>query len=236
MKTHSIFTTTLSRNVWCVAAALALAACSSSNAPSKRAVADGHYRVKPGDTLYRIAKRYGQSVHTLAAWNNLSDASKIEVGQVLRVRRGGSARTVHARSNTRNTAAARPVAPINRIRLQWPTDAAAANIVQRYNGVTSKGIDIAGQRGQAVKAVAGGKVLYVGEGVRGYGKLILLSHNNSTITAYAHNDTLLVRDEQSVSAGQTIATMGSSDTDRVKLHFEVRINGKAVDPIPYLQY
>ena len=85
-----------------------------------------------------------------------------------------------------------------------------------------------------MKAAAAGKVLYAGEEVRGYGKLILVSHNSSTLTAYAHNDSISISKGQNVRAGQTIATMGSSDTDRVKLHFEVRINGKAVNPMPYL--
>ena len=98
----------------------------------------------------------------------------------------------------------------------------------------SKGIDIAGTQGQQIRSAAAGTVIYVGEEVRGYGKLILISHNDYTITAYAHNDTLLVQKDQKVQAGQVIATMGSSDSDSVKLHFEVRLNGKAVDPLPYL--
>ncbi|STZ76683.1 membrane peptidase [Bergeriella denitrificans] len=211
-----------------------LAACAGSGTSAKktaptatRIVPDGHYRVQPGDTLYRIAKRYGQSVNTLAAWNNLSDVSKIEVGQILRVRRNAS-------GATSSVAGARTVTPVNRLSLQWPTDNARSNIIRYYNAQTNKGLDIGGLPGQSVKAAAAGKVLYVGEGVRGYGKLILISHNSNTITAYAHNDTLLVRENQSVRAGQVIANMGSSDAERVKLHFEVRINGKAVDPMPYL--
>ena len=134
------------------------------------------------------------------------------------------------RSNAKLTA----VTPINRLSLQWPTDNASSSIIQRYNGTTSKGIDIAGTQGQQIRSAAAGTVIYVGEEVRGYGKLILISHNDYTITAYAHNDTLLVQKDQKVQAGQVIATMGSSDTDSVKLHFEVRLNGKAVDPLPYL--
>lgn len=198
-----------------------LAACAS--APSKP-VPEGHYRVQSGDTLYRIAKRYGQSVQTLAAWNNLSDTSKIEVGQVLRVRRHTAA----------NPAAARTVTPVNRLQLQWPVENGSSNIIGRYNGVANKGIDISGYRGQIVKAAADGQVIYVGEGVRGYGKLILISHTTSTITAYAHNDNILVQKDQNVRAGQPIGNMGSTESDQVKLHFEVRINGKAVDPMAHL--
>nr|WP_245911182.1 peptidoglycan DD-metalloendopeptidase family protein [Neisseria iguanae] len=201
--------------------AVLLAACASNQS---KPVPQGYYRVQSGDTLYRIAKRYGQSVKTLAAWNNLADSSKIEVGRVLRIRRNAAA----------NPSAGRPVTPVNHLQLQWPVDNGRNGVVGRYNGAGNKGIDISGYRGQAVKAAADGMVVYAGEGVRGYGKLILLSHNTSTITAYAHNDNILVQKDQNVRAGQPIGNMGSTDTDQVKLHFEVRINGKAVDPMIYL--
>ncbi|ASK28407.1 murein hydrolase activator EnvC family protein [Neisseria chenwenguii] len=207
---------------------VALAACAGGS--SSGPVPEGHYRVKQGDTLYRIAKRYGQSVQTLAAWNNLPNSAQIEVGQVLRVRRAGQ-----PSASSRDVSAARPVEPVNRVKLQWPVENGSANVLQPYNGSTNKGIDIGGMQGQPVKAAAAGKVIYVGEEVRGYGKLVLISHNASTITAYAHNDSILVQKDQSVQAGQAVATMGNSDADAVKLHFEVRINGKAVNPMPYLQ-
>lgn len=206
-----------------------LAACTGNNTSSNRAVPDGYYKVRPGDTLTQIAKRYGQNVNTLVAWNNLPNASKIEVGQVLRVHRHVAPRSTATQQ--RQTTA---VTPINRLNLQWPTDNASSSIIQRYNGTTSKGIDIAGTQGQQIRSAAAGTVIYVGEEVRGYGKLILISHNDYTITAYAHNDTLLVQKDQKVQAGQVIATMGRSDSDSVKLHFEVRLNSKAVDPLPYL--
>ena len=203
-----------------------LSACAGS--ASTGPVPEGHYRVQPGDNLYRIGLRFGQSVNTLARWNNLRDTSQIEVGQVLRVRSGSSG-SAGSSSRTATT-----VAPVNRLSMQWPVADGSRNIIANYNGTTNKGIDIGGTRGEPVKAAAAGKVLYVGEGVRGYGKLILINHNSSTLTAYAHNDALHVQKDQTVRAGQTIATMGSSDADRVKLHFEVRINGKAVNPMPYL--
>ena len=206
-----------------------LAACAGNNTSSNRAVPDGYYKVRPGDTLTQIAKRYGQNVNTLVVWNNLPNASQIEVGQVLRVRRHVASRST-ATQQHQTTA----VTPINRLNLQWPTDNASSSIIQRYNGTTSKGIDIAGTQGQQIRSAAAGTVIYVGDGVRGYGKLISISHYDDTITAYAHNDTLLVQKDQKVQAGQVIATMGNSDSDSVKLHFEVRLNGKAVDPLPYL--
>lgn len=97
-----------------------------------------------------------------------------------------------------------------------------------------KGIDIAGERGQSVSASAGGKVVYAGSGLRGYGKLIIIKHNSTYLSAYAHNDRLLVKEGQVVSRGQKIAEMGSTDANRVELHFEIRKLGKPVDPAKYL--
>lgn len=224
----STFQTALKR-LTLISTIAVLAACAGNNTSSNRTVPDGYYKVRPGDTLTQIAKRYGQNVNTLVAWNNLPNASQIEVGQVLRVRRH-----VASRNTATQQRQATAVTPINRLSLQWPTDNASSSIIQRYNGTTSKGIDIAGTQGQQIRSAASGTVIYVGEEVRGYGKLILISHNDYTITAYAHNETLLVQKDQKVQAGQVISTMGSSDTDSVKLHFEVRLNGKAVDPLPYL--
>lgn len=209
------------------AAVLVLAACAGSGA-STRSVPDGYYRVRAGDTLSQIAKRYGQNAQTLAEWNQLRNTSQIEAGQLLRVKR-------HAAPLSDRAAQGRAVAPVNRLVLDWPVENGKNSIVRYFNGQTDKGIDISGVRGQPVKAAAAGQVLYVGEGVRGYGKLVLISHNDYTITAYAHNESVSVRQGQHVAAGQVIAAMGSSDTDRVKLHFEVRLNGKAVDPLPYLK-
>lgn len=225
MNTIPIFQTTFKRlSPFCLT--LFLAACAGSGSPTD-AVPDGYYRVKPGDTLSQIAKRHGQSIHTLASWNNLRDTSKIEVGRVLRIRR-------NTRPISQSNQATQAVAPTNRLNLQWPVENGRNSVIKQYNGTTNKGIDIAGTPGEPVKSAAAGKVLYVGEEVRGYGKLILISHNDYAITAYAHNDALLVQKDQQVAAGQQIATMGSTDTDSVKLHFEVRLNGKAVNPMPYL--
>ena len=97
-----------------------------------------------------------------------------------------------------------------------------------------KGVDIAGMRGQPVVASAAGKVVYSGSGLRGYGKLIIIKHNKTYLSAYAHNDQILVKEGQSVSKGQKIAEMGNTDADQVKLHFEIRKLGKPVDPAKYL--
>ncbi len=113
----------------------------------------------------------------------------------------------------------------------WPTQ---GKVLNGFDEVKNKGIDIDGIEGAPVIAAADGRVVYVGSGLRGYGNLIILKHNNIYLTAYAHNKTLLIKEDEMVTQGQKIAEMGSSDTDRVKLHFEVRRQGKPVDPVQFL--
>jgi lipoprotein NlpD len=113
----------------------------------------------------------------------------------------------------------------------WP---GKGNVIAEFDEAKNKGVDISGTVGDAVVAAADGKVVYAGAGLRGYGNLIILKHNNTYLTAYAHNQSLMVKEDQSVKKGQKIAEMGNSDADRVKLHFEVRRQGKPVDPLKYL--
>ena len=113
----------------------------------------------------------------------------------------------------------------------WPADGTLAG---RFGAAGGKGIDIVGQRNAPVKAVAPGKVVYSGSGLRGYGRLLIVKHAGEFLSAYAHNETILVKEGDSVSAGQKIALMGDSDADRVKLHFEIRRYGKPLDPLNYL--
>ncbi len=113
----------------------------------------------------------------------------------------------------------------------WP---AHGSLLAGFDEAKNKGLDIAGKPGDAVIASADGRVVYAGAGLRGYGNLIILKHNNTFLTAYAHNQTLLVKEDQAVKKGQKIAEMGNSDSDRVKLHFEIRRQGKPVDPAKYL--
>jgi lipoprotein NlpD len=113
----------------------------------------------------------------------------------------------------------------------WP---AQGSLIAGFDEAKNKGLDIAGKAGDSVLAAADGRVVYAGAGLRGYGNLIILKHNNTYLTAYAHNRTLLVKEDQSVQKGQKIAEMGNSDADRVKLHFEIRRQGKPVDPARYL--
>ena len=113
----------------------------------------------------------------------------------------------------------------------WPAQGA---LLGGFDDAKNKGLDIGGRAGDAVIAAADGRVVYSGAGLRGYGNLIILKHNNTFLTAYAHNQTLLVKEDQAVKKGQKIAEMGNSDADRVKLHFEIRRQGKPVDPAKYL--
>jgi lipoprotein NlpD len=117
------------------------------------------------------------------------------------------------------------------IALQWPV---RGPVLARFDGSKNKGIDIGGTAGEPVKAAAGGKVVYAGNGLRGYGNLVIIKHNATFLTAYAHNRSLMVKERDVVTKGQGIATMGRSDADRVALHFEVRRLGKPVNPVTYL--
>ena len=198
--------------------ALLLGAC-ASNQPEP--VPDGYYRVQRGDTLYQISRQFHQTATTLARWNQLRNPAVLEVGQVLRVKANVAPLNTATQTVKNNSS----------LQLQWPAE---GKLVNQYNGNSQKGITIEGNLGTPIRAAAAGKVLYVGNTLRGYGNLILISHNQNTLTAYAHNDKMLVQQGQTVRTGEQIATMGNSDTDRVKLHFEVRINGKAVNPIPHL--
>lgn len=213
----------------------------------------GYYTVKPGDTLMRIALENGQSPRDIALWSQVENPNRIEVGQVLRVvppvnqevqvqavpRASVSTGTLAqpAAPALASTTAANETRPApttaseSDINWIWPTN---GPVLAGFDDVKNKGIDIGGITGEPVLAAADGRVVYVGAGLRGYGNLIILKHNNVYLTAYAHNQTLLVKEDQSVLKGQKIAEMGNSDADRVKLHFEVRRQGKPVDPAKYL--
>jgi lipoprotein NlpD len=113
----------------------------------------------------------------------------------------------------------------------WPSN---GRIIATFDEGKNKGIDIAGKLGQQVMAAGPGKVMYAGSGIRGYGNLVIVKHSNSLLSAYAHNRAILVKEGESVAKGQAIAEMGDSDADTVKLHFEIRQQGKPVDPSKFL--
>jgi lipoprotein NlpD len=209
----------------------------------------GYYTVQRGDTLTRIGLDHGQSWRDLVSWNNLPNAHLIEVGQVLRVAppgatveaggvvvqpMGGSAEVATAAKPAAApapTSASAPSANDEGLGFAWP---ASGTVVAGFDEAKNKGLDIAGKAGDPVLAAADGQVVYAGAGLRGYGNLIILKHNNTFLTAYAHNQALLVKEDQKVRKGQKIAEMGKTDADRVKLHFEIRRQGKPVDPAKYL--
>ncbi len=209
----------------------------------------GYYTVKPGDTLLRIALDSGQKSRDLVRWNALENPNIIEVGQVLRVIAPGvdapvaSTRPVAtvtaivtaplatpARVTPTVAGASAPVADSD-LSFSWP---AKGNIIATFDGERSLGIDIAGKLGDPIIASADGQVIYAGAGLRGYGNFIIVKHNNTFLTAYANNQTLLVKEDQLVRRGQKIAEMGQSDSDKVKLHFEIRRMGKSIDPMKML--
>ncbi len=129
--------------------------------------------------------------------------------------------------------AAKPAAAVESAATEWAWPA-NGKILAGFNDTSAKGIDIAGTQGQAVNASAAGKVIYVGSDLRGYGKLVIIKHDKDYLSVYAHNSQIVVKEGQQVSKGQKIAEMGSTDSDRVKLHFEIRRQGKSVDPAKFL--
>lgn len=199
------------------------------------------YVVKPGDTLYKIAQSSGIDVARLGQLNNITDPSQLRVGQVLRL----DGQT--APQPASGTAVATPVTPVPAVQPVGTTETARASdasviswgwptngkIIQGFNAST-KGIDLEGSPGDPVQAAADGKVMYAGNGVRGLGNLILLGHSNGFITAYAHNQELLVKTGQEITKGTKIASVGQTDTTSPRLHFEIRRRGTPVDPLAYL--
>ncbi|BAN23350.1 peptidase M23 [Caballeronia insecticola] len=288
----------------CVLALSALAACSTrmdmapvvdrtgapigttaAQTPDNGPPPPGYYRVKPGDTLYRIALENGQNYHDIAAWNNLTNPNQIEVGQLMRVAPPGAnvaaatpgvstapivgggvqaqplnGATPYASPQPGATSqppyygpnsgmAATPGAAPGAAAAMTPgadtsASAAAAQpafiwpargpILGTFDDAKNKGLNIGGAAGDAVNASADGRVVYSGNGLRGYGNLIIIKHDATFLTAYAHNRALMVKEGDAVTKGQKIAEMGNSDSDRVMLHFEVRRQGKPVDPLKYL--
>ena len=225
---------------------------------SENAGKPGYYTVKQGDTLLRIGLDHGQSARDLARWNNLDNPNLIETGQVLRVapppQEVAVVRLVTNPASAPAMAAAQPASAASAavatrppaaapatsstsaegddpIGFQWPV---RGPLISGFDEAKNKGLDIAGKAGDPVLAAADGKVVYAGSGLRGYGNLIIIKHNNTYLTAYAHNQTLLVKEEQVIKRGQKIAEMGNSDADQVKLHFEIRRQGKPVDPAKLL--
>ncbi len=232
---------------------------SGGKAQSLEPVQAGFYRIKRGDTLLRIALDHGQSHRDIAEWNNIADINQIEVDQVIRVVPPRSAKAATSRvevkqekpspskdiakpaekmkeeklakNEARVEKSSNEVIADSGIKLSWPSK---GNVIDRFDENKNKGIDISGKSGDPIQAAADGKVVYAGNSLRGYGNLVIVKHDNTFLTAYAHNRTLLVKEGDTVKKAQKIAEMGNTDADQVKLHFEVRKHGKPVDPMAYL--
>lgn len=216
---------------------------------SAKAVADrsGYHTVRKGDTVNEIARKYGQDPGNIAVWNNLANRNDIKLGQALRVQprdATGSVQTASIASGygieVRPLTAPKVSAGLadtsvaskdeEGVAWMWPAD---GKIVATFQEGKSKGLDIAGSLGQKVLAAADGRVIFA-SAIRGYGNLVILKHSDSLVSAYAHNKAILVKEGSTVSRGQQIAEMGSTDADRIKLHLEIRRQGKPVDPARYL--
>jgi lipoprotein NlpD len=283
-----------------VVLALLVAGCASKSPapvierggqPVAAASAKDLYTVKKGDTLYSIALDHGVDYKELAAWNNIENRNRIQLGQTLKIKAPGApagtdvavakpiatAPSVEKRALDGNNTEmlkrepkagkeaysdqalaqaqvqgqqkpaepplvaanpevkpeAKPVEPLGADEFVWLWPA-NGKMIGTFSEGASKGVDIAGKAGDPVLAAGDGKVVYSGTGLRGYGKLVIVKHNNTYLSAYAHNQNVLVKEGQGVSKGQKIAEMGNTDADQVKLHFEVRRLGKPVDPLKYL--
>lgn len=240
-----------------LAAVIALNACAptpritvserSVNYPKTKIIAvrlPPYYRVQAGDSLFSIAWTTGLDYSLLGKWNGLKRPWKIYPGQRLRLRKpvqpqrrraskqqptqrrivSTAKKTIPRTQNTQNN---RPVR-----RWLWP---ARGKVISRFNlSRGRKGIAIKGLKGSAVRAAAAGRVVYAGHGLRGYGNLVIIKHNASFLSAYAYNQVLLVKEGEQVRRGQQIAKMGRSGSNRTQLHFEVRKNGRPVDPLRLL--
>ena len=196
--------------------------------------------VRKGDNVYRIATDNGITALDLALWNNIPPPYIIHPGQRLRLYPGGSVATIPPPRTPVKTAPSRPapppapvVAPVSTLAWQWP---AKGNLLATYlsGDPTRQGIDIAGDGGESVRAAADGTVVYSGSGLVGYGELIIVKHNDQWLSAYGHNRKRLVGEGAVVKAGQPIGELGSTGAARNMLHFEIRLNGKPVDPLLYL--
>ena len=211
------------------------------------------HRVRPGETLYSIAFQYNLRFGQIAQWNGIRPPYTIHVGQTLRLQpaTGAAQAPPPARTSTSASAdtvkqppampAPRPAprpAPVPApaavtLAWKWPAQGPILRTFQP-NSHGKKGIEIGGTRGQPVRAAAAGRVVYAGSGLVGYGGLIIVKHDERFLSAYGYNDKLFVQEGSQVHSGQVIAEMGSSGTNRVQLHFEIRRDGKPVDPLQYL--
>jgi len=209
-----------------------------------------HHQVQKGETLYSISWRYSKDVNQLAAWNSLKIPYVIHQGQMLRIsppldksspallQSAGSQSPGKSSTVSRTTSVIVPTKANNGANTRpviwgWP---AQGKLISTFAAkkLDRKGIDISGASGSPIRAAASGRVVYSGSGLARYGNLLIIKHNDSYLSAYAHNKKLLAKEGESVKKGQKVARMGATGSDQVMLHFEIRRNGKPVDPQRYL--
>lgn len=207
----------------------------------------GFHVVAQGDTLYSIAWRYGIDYKEVAAWNGIRPPYLIYPGQVIRLKSSSGVVTMRQpkpSERQQENAARKTIAPSVRqtppssrsrtageVTWRWPSE---GKLVRLDLPTSDKGLNISGMLGQEIHAAAAGEVVYSGSGLLGYGKLIIIKHNDTYLSAYAHNDRILIEEGMQVTIGQQIATMGIGKNGKPLLHFEIRKNGKPVDPMRYL--
>jgi len=212
------------------------------NAWQQADASKGVYRVQPGDSLYSIAWAFGLDYRTLAKINKIPPDDEIAAGTLLRMypskkqKIQQQKKIVKSRSGwtKQKKIEHKSVRQVNgRVFWRWPTQGKIIKTFSLTSG-GNRGIDIAGKSGQPIKAAAKGRVVYAGSGLRGYGNLIILKHNQNYLSAYGYNKKLLVKDGDQVKLGQSIALMGSNDSGKVMMHFEIRYQGKPVNPLKYI--
>lgn len=231
---------------------------SSKKVIKNKQITSKYYIVKKGDTLYSIAFSSGRDFRDIARINKISKPYSIYPGQRLSLytsksrqnesvtktykkkAKSESNQTVDRQNKTaygnyvkNGASTSTSPFPSQVNKWQWPNK---GRIINKFSlsPEGNKGVDISGNKGSPVLAAADGKIVYTGDALRGYGKLIIVKHSESYLSAYAHNDKIIVKEQQWVKAGQRIAHMGNTGTDKTMLHFEIRYKGKSVDPLRYL--
>lgn len=228
---------------------------SSNNARVSSLPSSGYHRVRSGDTLFSIAFRYGLDYRALAKANRIDAPYVIYPNQKIRLREAKSTSSSPAKVTPKVSQKSSPVIPKSTssvttketpvsatknttlvtkdIKWAWPVDGEVKRGFSNA-GVSSKGIDIKAQQGALVKAAADGIVVYAGSGLIGYGNLVIVKHDDVYLSAYAYNERILVKEKQSVRAGDSLAVIGGKGTDRPLLHFEVRRDGQPINPLDVL--
>ncbi|NOR80133.1 MAG: peptidoglycan DD-metalloendopeptidase family protein [Methyloprofundus sp.] len=209
------------------------AGCQSVAVKKRDLSSSSYYTIKKGDTLYTIGLRSGHGYKQLAKWNNISPPYKIYQGKKLKLFSAGKSKkgTKKRKFNKKNSHISSANKKALKLNWSWPVN---GRVLKSFYATGNKGIDIAGRVGQKIKSARSGVVVYSGSSLAGYGKLLIIKHNYLYLSAYAHNRRLLVKEGQEVKKGQYIAEMGVGVNAKPSLHFEIRKNGKPVNPLNYL--